>query len=189
MVHVEPQTPADATAVQRVAAIARRQGLNVHNIQVRSSAPHQQEVALHLEVDPALTLGEAHATADALEAAVRQDLPAVRQVTTHIEAAAGVVERHEDITAASPALIATVERVADAAVGAGRCHAVRVYRSGHGDEAVYDLVMHCTLPEALLLTDAHERAEQVERALRAAVPGLGSVTVHAEPPEGQGSDG
>jgi hypothetical protein len=35
----------------------------------------------------------------------------------------------------------------------------------------------------LPLDEAHERTERVERALRAAVPRLGAVTVHAEPPE------
>lgn len=186
MVHVEPVVPDDASAVQRVYHLARRQGLQVHDVRVRSSAPHRQEVALHLEVDPTLTLGAAHATADALEAAIRADLPDVRSVTTHLEGATAVVEPHQDVTGASPELVATVERVADAAIGAGRCHAVRVYRYANGDEPVYDLVMHCTLPATLPLADAHERAEQVERALRAAVPRLGAVTVHAEPPERDG---
>ena len=185
MVHVEPVVPADAGVIRRIHHLARRRGLNVHDVRVHSSAPDWQEVALHLEVDPQLTLGEAHGTADELEEAIRTDLPAVGSVTTHIEGAPAAVEPREDVTTTNPALVATVERVAGAAIGAGRCHAVRVYRSGNGDGdgALYDLVMHCTLPEGLPLPEAHERAEQVERALRAAVPKLGAVTVHAEPPE------
>lgn len=185
MVHVEPVVPADASAVERIYHLARQRRLNVHDVRVRSSGPHQQAVALHLEVDPALTLGAAHEMADELEAAIRAELPDVQTVTTHLEGATAAIEPHEDVTAASPTLVAAIERVADVAIGAGRCHAVRVYRSGEGDRAVYDLVMHCTLPEALPLAEAHERAERVERALRAAVPQLGAITVHAEPPEPQ----
>lgn len=188
MVHVEPAVPEHASAVERIYHLARQRDLNVHDVRVRASAPHRQEVALHLEVAPTLTLGQAHATADALEAAIRDDLPEVRSVTTHIESAPAGVEPREDITATSPMLVAAVERAADVAIGAGRCHAIRVYRGrDEGNGAVYDLVMHCTLPEALPLAEAHERAEQVERALRAAVPHLGAVTVHAEPPEDRGS--
>jgi cation diffusion facilitator family transporter len=182
MVHVEPVVPADATAIQRIHHLARQRNLNVHDVRVRET-PAGQEAAFHLEVDPALTLGEAHALADELELAIQADLPPIQAVTSHIEGATGAVESHEDVTDTSPGLVAHVERIADVAVGRGRCHAVRVYRNGQGDTATYDLVMHCTLPEALPLAEAHERAEQVERALRAAMPDLGAVTVHAEPPE------
>ena len=182
MVHVEPVVPAAASTTQRVHHLARQRNLYVHDVRVRATR-QGEEVALHLEVDPRLTLGAAHALADELEAAIQTEVPRVRHVTTHIEGAASEAQAQEDVTGSSPNLIALVERVADVAVGDGRCHAVRVYRSGQGEAATYDLVMHCTLPEALPLDEAHERAERVERALRAALPQLNAVTVHAEPPE------
>jgi divalent metal cation (Fe/Co/Zn/Cd) transporter len=181
MVHVEPIIPADTSTTQRVYHVARQRNLNVHDVRVRATRG-REEVGLHLEVDPALTLGEAHAMADDLERAILAELPHVRRVTTHLEGVAEETLPHEDITASSPNLVALVERVAEVAVGEGRCHAVRVYRHGQGDEASYDLVLHCTLPAALPLEEAHARSEDVERALRAALPALNAVTVHAEPP-------
>lgn len=190
MVHVEPVVPATATTTQRVHHLARQRNLNVHDVRVRATG-RGEEIGLHLEVDPALTLGQAHALADELEGAIQADMPQIHHIATHIEGATADAEAREDITGSSPNLVALVEQVAGMAVGEGRCHAVRVYRGGDGEAATYDLVMHCTLPEALPLDEAHARAEQVERALRAALPALNAVTVHAEPPErvGAPSDG
>lgn len=182
MVHVEPTVPIDATTLERVYLLARQRQLNIHDVRVRAT-DRGEDVSLHLEVDPRMTLGEAHALADDLEMAVRSELSQVEEVTTHIEGVTRSVERRDDITASRPDLVARIEQLADRLAGPGRSHGVQVFRQGEGEAAIYDLILHCTLPAGLSTAAAHDRAEAVEHSLRAELPGLGAVTVHVEPPE------
>lgn len=182
MVHVEPTTLAEADTIDCIYRLARQRHLNVHDVRVRATE-RGEDVAFHLEVDPALTLGEAHTLADELEAAVRREQPRVRSVTSHIEGLAHSIEPRADVTVRQPALVKRIEQVVDGAVGAGRCHEVRLYEHRQTSATSYDLVLHCTLPAALSTAAAHDRAEYIERSLRAALPHLSAVTIHVEPPE------
>jgi divalent metal cation (Fe/Co/Zn/Cd) transporter len=56
-------------------------------------------------------------------------------------------------------------------------HNVSVLSVGSGTQ----LSLHIKLPGDLSLDDAHEIAEEVERAIRAAVPGVDDVQTHLEP--------
>ncbi len=48
---------------------------------------------------------------------------------------------------------------------------------------LHDLVIHLTMQGNLGIPQVHARSEDIERALRAAIPGLARVLIHAEPPE------
>ncbi|MCM0021660.1 MAG: cation diffusion facilitator family transporter [Tagaea sp.] len=79
----------------RILAIARAQPLilDVHDLRTRAVGPNIS-VQMHLEIDGALTLNEAHAAADAVEEAVFAAFPGA-DVIVHLDPA-GVVERRRD---------------------------------------------------------------------------------------------
>jgi divalent metal cation (Fe/Co/Zn/Cd) transporter len=62
-------------------------------------------------------------------------------------------------------------------------HNVSVFAVGGGTE----LSLHIKLPGDLSLDDAHEIAEEVERAIREAVPEIDAVQTHLEPLTEEGS--
>jgi cation diffusion facilitator family transporter len=194
VVHVEPAaTPAETTA-QGIHYLALELGLRAHDVRVRILEDERDATALeadlHLEVDPGLDLRSAHDAATRLERAIYRAYPAVRRVTTHLEAPDAEVERRRDVSAEQPALVAEVRRIADEVAGPGSCHEVHVYRvMNHADEPpsaeapLYDLVLHCTFSGAAPIQQVHVHAEEIERALRAQLPPLGAVLIHTEPLE------
>jgi divalent metal cation (Fe/Co/Zn/Cd) transporter len=82
--------------------------------------------------------------------------------------------------------IAVRERAHAAALGVPQVrevHNVSVLDVGTGNE----LSLHLKLPGNLSLEEAHEIAEQVERAIHEAVPEVSSVQTHLEPLEEEGA--
>ena len=67
-----PVSPSDETVRERVYLVAQRERLDVHHITVQHLSD-RLALALDLELDGALPLAEAHATADRLEAAIRRE--------------------------------------------------------------------------------------------------------------------
>ena len=63
--------------------------------------------------------------------------------------------------------------------GTDATHEVRVYRSG----ALFNLVPHATFGADQTLEQVHELSARIERALRAELEAVGTVLVHAEPPQ------
>jgi divalent metal cation (Fe/Co/Zn/Cd) transporter len=132
---------------------------------------HFADVVIGVSLDAAV--GQGHAAADAVERAVQSTLPEA-DVVVHVEP---LGER-----------AAVRERAHAAALGVPRVrevHNVSVLSVGSGTE----LSLHLKLPGELSLDEAHAVAEQVERAIREAVPEVSSVQTHLEPliREGEGT--
>jgi cation diffusion facilitator family transporter len=110
-------------------------------------------------------LAQAHTTADAIESAVRRELPG-SDVLVHVEPRAVEGDLRERATAAALAV-----------PGVREVHNVRVMHIDGGHE----LSLHVKLPRELALGEAHAVVEELERALRDAVPEFRNVHTHIEP--------
>jgi cation diffusion facilitator family transporter len=180
--NTEPRALDNESVLEQVMVIARNRSLAVHHVTVHAIGT-QLTVSLDLEVDGSLKLGAAHEIASDLEDAVRQELGPTVEVETHIEP----LQPH-----GQPGLDASPERVAavrDALAGiaarfaaVGEVHDVRVRRCD-GAEIVN---FHCYLDPALTVAEAHERVDDVERALRERFPSIKRVIGHAEPRRSSG---
>ena len=118
-----------------------------------------------IAVPPLAAIGQGHAAADAVEAAVEDALPGT-DVVVHVEPA--------------PAQAALVERAHAAALrvpGVREIHNVAVLQVGERT----DVSLHLKLPGTLPLAEAHEVASQVEAAIRAELPETDAVQTHLEP--------
>ncbi len=121
------------------------------------------DVVIGVPYDAAI--GQGHAAADAVERALESALPEA-DVVVHVE------PMESDA--------AVRERALAAALGVPRVrevHNVSVLAVGSGNE----LSLHLKLPGDLSLEEAHEVAEQVERAIRSALPQVEAVQTHLEP--------
>ncbi|HEY0566835.1 MAG TPA: cation-efflux pump [Xanthobacteraceae bacterium] len=173
----EPRALDDETVLERVMVIARNRALAVHHV----SAHHVEgrlAVSLDLEVDAALTLGAAHEIATGLEEALRDELGSDVEIETHIEP----LQPHD-----APGRDASAERVTEIersliAISAemdfvGEVHDVRVRQTDEGEIVNF----HCGVDPGLSVHDAHERVDDLERALRRRFPTIKRVIGHAEP--------
>ena len=116
-------------------------------------------------VPPGAAVGQGHATADAVEAAVHEALPQ-SDVVVH-------VEPQGDESALRERALAAALRVPEVR----EIHNLTVLRTDGGAE----LSLHLKLPGDLALDDAHAVATEVERAISESVPDVVSVQTHLEP--------
>ncbi len=188
VVHVEPGVANAETVQDQIELIARDLGVRVHDVRVQR-VNGRLEVNLHVEVDPSLSLGRAHALASDLEARITQADPRIRSVNTHVETEGPAVARQIEVTGRESGLVEEISALAGDVVGPDRCHDVRVFRPKRAateasSAKALDVVLHCHVDPSTPVTIAHEKAERLERALRERYPFLGSVLVHVEPDRG-----
>ena len=158
------RAPADAELAARQAIERIEPGVQLRRLRMRQAAGrHFADVVIG--VSPDAGVGQGHAAADAVEAAVQRALPE-SDVVVHVEPAPEDAALRERIHAAA----LTVPRVRE-------MHNVRVVSVEGGLE----VSLHLKLPGDLSLDEAHAVASEVERAIADAVPGVVSVQTHLEP--------
>jgi len=117
-----------------------------------------------ITVPPGAAVGQGHAAADRVEAALHEVLPD-SDVVVH-------VEPQDEAAIRERALAAALE-----VPGVREVHNVSVLEVGGRRQ----VSLHLKLPGEVTLEEAHEVANQVESAIAAAVPAVGSVQTHLEP--------
>jgi len=158
------RAPADAEAAARAAIAGIEPAVTLGRLRMRQSGPRQFADVV-ITVPPGAAVGQGHAAADRVEAALHDALPG-SDVVVHVEPA----QDEEAIR----------DRAHSAALGVPsvrEVHNVSVIRVGRGTE----VSLHLKLPGELTLEQAHEVATQVEQAIRAAAPEVDSVQTHLEP--------
>lgn len=180
-VHFAPQRDAATDYTLEARAVADALGLNIHEV-VPIPVPDGVALEMHVEVQPGLSLGEAHRKVTEFERRLKAQLPAVRDVLTHIEPAAA---HSAPITHTQPALDLRDNALAIAA---------RLYPEANWHHPTirlalggYAMTMHCHLPASVSVEEAHGIAEHVETSIRTELPLVQRVTIHTEPPESEHS--
>jgi cation diffusion facilitator family transporter len=176
VVHVEPLGDrAEVRERALAAALGVRSVREVHNVSVVSTAAGT-EVSLHLKLPGALSLDEAHETAEEVERAIVAELPEVSSVHTHLEPLAEDAEG-TNLAAADVAIVReVVARIVLTATGA-EARDLHFVHTGDG------LVVNLTLPlsAGTSLAEAHAEASRVEELIRNERPEIADVLVHTEP--------
>jgi len=176
VVHVEPFAPSEEDLTTIVRLLAARHGLGAHGVRIYEENK-ERWLELHLEVGDNLLLDEAHRQATEFEQALRQDVPGLTRIVTHIEpvgeAAATI---HSE-----PSGRLEIQKAIDAFLASSPLrvwpHSLRV-QLVNGELAVS---LHCTLEAETAITEAHEFTVLLEDYLRAHVSRLGRVVIHVEP--------
>jgi divalent metal cation (Fe/Co/Zn/Cd) transporter len=157
------RAPADAEAAARSAISSVLPAVDLRRLRMRQ-AGGRQFADVVIGVSSGAVVGQGHAAADAVEAAVERALPNA-DVVVHVEPLDDAGLR---------------ERAHAAAVGVPRVREVHnlvlVEVNGHTE-----LSLHVKLPGDLPLDEAHAVAEQLEASICAAVPEITGVQTHLEP--------
>lgn len=158
------QAPQEAAELARLAIAEAEPRAEVRRLRVREAGGRAFVDAV-IAVAPDAAVGQGHAVADSVEAAIQRTLPR-SDVTVHIEQRESADLR---------------ERVTGAALSVRRVREVHNVRSVVVDGGRTDVSLHVKLPAEETLTDAHHIADEVEQAIRDAVPGVAGIYVHLEP--------
>lgn len=173
VVHTTPQAEATESVVEAAVVVAARLGLAIHHVRAFHT-PSGLKIDMHMEVPSSMTLLAAHERSEHLEAALREEIPEVREVEIHIE------PRHEEfheLSKGDTAEVAAMVAQAAAAKLAEGVHDVKILVGRYG----YVVTLHCYLPPEMPIAEAHYLTAEIEKAIRDTVPNVYRVTVHPEP--------
>src|SRR3954447_19585966 len=157
------RAPAEAEAAALAAIGEVSPAVEVRRIRMRQ-AGSRQFADVVIGVPPSAAVGQGHAAADAVEAAVERALPNA-DVVVHVEPIGDASLR---------------ERAHAAALAVPRVREVHNLALVEVDGRT-ELSLHVKLPGDLSLEEAHQIAEQLEEAISAAVPEISGVQTHLEP--------
>jgi cation diffusion facilitator family transporter len=157
------RAPAEAEAAALHAIGEVRPAVELRRLRMRQ-AGGRQFADVVIGVTPGAAVGQGHAAADAVEAAVQRALPNA-DVVVHVEPLedTGLRERAHAAAVAVPQ-IREVHNLAVVEVNGRK-----------------ELSLHVKLPGDLSLEAAHDVAEELEAAITAAVPEIAGVQTHIEP--------
>ena len=159
----------------RIRAVATRNNLNVHDISVQDIGG-MLYVEQHVELDERMALKEAHDRVTRLESEMRDDIPEIANILTHIESEPATIEtsdgpvealsferRIQSVTGGFPEVVDTHDLMFKRVAG-------RLYLS-----------LHCTMQDDLPLARVHDIQTALESKFRQEVPDLFRVLIHPEP--------
>ena len=178
MVHIDPVARDNNSLMERVHSVAARQGINVHGLHIHDVRGNMS-LELHAEVPDDLSVSQAHEKVTALEKAIGQEIPELKEMVAHIEP----VGDHEILTSAvqagSQEIQQAVEKLPQEIPGLKECHRISILRSSQN----VSLSFHCIVDPEMPISRAHELTSITEARLREHFPGLGRVVIHVEPPD------
>src|SRR5580765_4189576 len=157
------RVPVEAEAAARAAIAGITPVVDLKRLRMRE-AGGRQFADVVIGVPAGAAVGQGHAAADLVEEAVQSALPR-SDVVVHVEP-----EEARSIRDRAQAAALSVSRVREV-------HNINVLLLDGGTE----VSLHLKLPGDLPLEEAHEVAEEVERAIRIAVPSVTAVQTHLEP--------
>jgi cation diffusion facilitator family transporter len=170
-----PRAQHSENIFDRIRAVATERNLNVHDISVQDISG-KLHVEQHIELDERMTLKEAHDQVTELEADLRNEIPEIAEILTHIESEPATIETPEALISD-----ARLERRLKAVAGDFPeildMHDFAVKRVR---DRLY-VSLHCTMADDLSLARVHEIQTELEIRFKQVAPELFRVLIHPEP--------
>jgi cation diffusion facilitator family transporter len=170
-----PRAQRSENIFDRIRAVATRHNLNVHDISVQD-LHGRLHVEQHVELDERLTLKDAHDQVTQLEANMRQEVPEISDILTHIESEPATIETGDE-------LVRDADLERRLKVVAGRfpeivdMHDVQIKKV----RGRLYVSCHCTLSDDLPLARVHDIQTELEINFKQDAPELFRVLIHPEP--------
>ena len=175
VVHSIPRPAQQENIFDRVRGVAMRHNFNVHDVSIQDLCG-RLHVEQHLELDESLTLKEAHDRVTLLESEIRNEVPEISTILTHIESEPATIEPGDEVVRDAKleeklkSIVANFPEVLDV-------HEVRVKRVRG---RIY-VSCHCTFSDDLPLSRVHDVQTELEIRFKQAAPQLFRVLIHPEP--------
>lgn len=175
VVHPIPRAGHAENIFDRVRAVATRNNFNVHDVSIQD-LKGRLHVEQHLELDERLSLKEAHDRVTLLESEIRDDVPEISSILTHIESEPATIESGDEILR-DAALEKRLKAVASEFLEIADMHDLEIKRvSGR----IY-VACHCTMSDNLPLSRVHDISTELEIRFKREAPELFRVLIHPEP--------
>lgn len=173
--HPVPRASVQENIFDRIRAVVLRHNLTVHDVSVQD-LNGKLHVEQHLELHEGFTLKQAHDLVSQIEAAIREEIPEIYSILTHIEHEPATIEEgaEEDrATALEPKLRRIVKEFPEVL----DVHEVVLKRVR---DRLY-LSCHCTMEDDLPMARVHDVLTALEIRFKQISPDLFKVLIHPEP--------
>ena len=175
MVHSIPQERRGENIFDRIRAVAMRNNLNVHDVSVQDLRG-KLHVEQHLELDEQLSLVQAHDRVTTLESEIRDEVPEISSILTHIESEPSTIEPGDEI-GENRELERKLKRIVRDFQEVLDLHDVQIKRV----RGRLYLSCHVTMSDSLPLSRVHDVITELEIRFKQAAPQLFRVLIHPEP--------
>jgi cation diffusion facilitator family transporter len=182
VIHTEPHAAVEEDLFEKLKWIARRSNLAVHDLLVHE-VDGQLTLDLHLEVDEALTLNQAHEQANLLERQIFAEIPNIAAINTHIEGEGAHIHTDQMSLDLRRQMAAELRRVATEVPDILDCHDIAIREI---NQKIY-VSCHCLLDGSLPITRVHDRTVELEVLFKKTFPAIHKVTIHTEPESERGA--
>jgi len=182
VVHAEPRAPKGEPFFDSIRAVAQRSGLAIHDLFAQQN-DGRLFVELHLELDPHLSLKEAHQQATELEEKIRELRQEPMEVNIHIEPLGTAISvpdsGKEDLRDLARAIEAFLNGLPAEYHELLNSHNVIVRQVAHHILAS----CHCVMRSELPITEVHDVTGTLEDRVKEKFPQISRITIHPEPQE------
>jgi cation diffusion facilitator family transporter len=175
VIHTVPRSPGEESIFDKVRAVASRNNVVLHDVSVQSFHG-KLRVEQHIEVKETIPLREAHDFVRRIEDEIRQELPQVSSVLTHIESEPATIESPQKIER-DRRLEKRLRHAASTLPEIIDIHEVITGRTGDK----LQLSCHCTLPDEMPMQRVHEVITELEDRFKVECPDVYRVLIHPEP--------
>jgi cation diffusion facilitator family transporter len=175
VVHSVPRAVRTENIFDRVRAVATRHNVNLHDVSVQDLSGHLH-VEQHLELDERLSLKDAHDRVTVLETEIRNDVPEISSILTHIESEPATIESG-DAMVRDARLEKRLKAIAGGFPEILDMHDVQIKRV----RGRLYISCHCTLSDDLSLSRVHDISTELEIRFKQEAPELFRVLIHPEP--------
>ncbi len=175
VVHSVPRALNTENIFDRVRAVATRNNLNVHDVSVQDLSG-RLHVEQHLELDERLSLKEAHDRVSVLESEIRNAVPEISSILTHIESEPATIEAGDEILRDAT----LKKRLKAIATGFPEILDMHDVQAKRVRGRLY-VSCHCTMSDDLPLSRVHDVQTELEIRFKREAPELFRVLIHPEP--------
>src|ERR1700675_266182 len=179
VVHAEPRAPKGEPFFDSIRAVAQRRGLAIHDLSAQQN-DGRLFVELHLEVDPHLSLKDAHRQATELEEEIRRLRPEPTEVNIHIEPLGTAISSPDSGAENLRDLAKNIEEFLNQLPAEYHelvnSHNVLVRQVDHHILAS----CHCIIRSELPITEVHDVTAALEDRVKEKFPQIYRVTIHPE---------
>jgi len=180
VVHAEPRAPKGEPFFDSIRAVAQRLGLAIHDLSAQQN-DGRLFVELHLEVDPHLSLRDAHKKSTELEEEIRRLRPEPTEVNIHIEPLGTAISPLDrganDLKKLAAAIGDFLNQLPAEYHELLNSHNVLVRQVEHHILAS----CHCVMRSELPITEVHDVTAALEDRVKENFPQIYRVTIHPEP--------
>jgi cation diffusion facilitator family transporter len=170
-----PRAQRSENIFDRIRAVATRHNLNVHDISVQD-LHGRLHVEQHVELDERLTLKDAHDQVTQLESDMREDVPEISDILTHIESEPATIETGDELVRDAD-LERRLKIIASRFPEIVDMHDVQIKKV----RGRLYVSCHCTLSDDLPLARVHDIQTELEINFKQDAPELFRVLIHPEP--------